>query len=53
MRHKIGDLVQYGAEHYIVVGISEDTQQYCLEPEEGDEVEKLGNRIWVDAKDID
>lgn len=52
MKHRLGDLIAYGAEHYNVVGISEDTRQYCLEPEEGDEVEKLGNRVWVGAKDI-
>jgi hypothetical protein len=53
MKHVIGDLIAYGAEHYKVVGINEDARQYCLELEEGDEVEKLGNRMSVGARDID
>lgn len=53
MKHKIGDLVAYGAEHYTVVGHAPERQQYCLEPAEGDVVENIANQIWVDAKDID
>jgi hypothetical protein len=53
MKYKTGQLISYGAEHYTVVGFNLETRQYCLEPEDGDEVEKLGNRIWVDAKDIE
>jgi hypothetical protein len=52
MRRKMGERVLHGAEHYIVVGVNLDTHEYCLEPEEGDEIDKLGNRIWADAKDI-
>jgi hypothetical protein len=52
MKRKMGEGVLYGAEHYIVVGVNPDTQEYCLEPEEGDEIDKLGNRIWAHAKDI-
>jgi hypothetical protein len=53
MKYKIDDLVQYGAEHYKVAGVNEDTQQYCLEPQDVDVVEQIANQIWVDAKDID
>jgi hypothetical protein len=41
MKHKIGDLVEYEAEHYNVVGINENEQKYYLEPGGDDEIEKL------------
>jgi hypothetical protein len=54
MKYKISELVAYGVDDYKVVGINADTRQYCLEPEnDDDEVTKLGNRIWVDASDIE
>jgi hypothetical protein len=31
MKHKIGDLVPYGVEHYNVVGLDLDGQRYYLE----------------------
>lgn len=53
MKRKIGDLVAYGAEHYKVAGLNEDTQQYCLEPQDADVIQQIADQIWVDAKDID
>lgn len=52
MKRKIGERVLYGAEHYIVIRMNLDSHEYCLESEEGDEIDKLGNRIWANAKDI-
>jgi hypothetical protein len=52
MKRKMGERVLFGAEHYIVVGVNAETHEYCLEPEEGAEIDKLGNRIWAYAKDI-
>jgi hypothetical protein len=54
MKYKVGDLVVFGVDNYNVVGINPDTRQYYLEPENGDdEVAKLGDRVWVDAKEIE
>jgi hypothetical protein len=54
MKHKIGESVPYGTEHYMVVGIDEAARRYYLEPETDDDVVKqLADRFWVDAKDID
>jgi len=52
MRQKTGDRVKYGREYYTVVGVNFDSHEYCLEPEDGDEVEKLGNRLWVSEDDL-
>jgi hypothetical protein len=54
MKYKIGDLVVFRVDNYNIVGINPDTRQYYLEPENGDdEVAKLSDRIWVDAKEIE
>jgi hypothetical protein len=53
MKHKHTEVVPYGTEHYVVVGVDEATQKYFLEPQTGDPVDDLANRFWVDAKDID